>query len=562
MSVPWLNGLGIAGVAVLIVILRVLWPKETIQRRIARKRFETSVSEMRQGLDLLADERYDDAMAQFAAAATKTPSKPAPVLLRTYTLGLQGRQREALIDLRQALQRWPVETLPKRLLALAYLGAGQFDRSYASAQAAASEEPIMPAALRTLGDICRIIERYPEAERMYRAAMNHGETHPYSGLAWVLACQGRVEEAEDELSQAPERTLTLFESQLALAQIHANARRLQDALAVYQSLLARHSNVPRVLVPYGLTLLECDRVDEAKAVLSRAVTVSTEDPFAHCAMAAVLVEASDLAAASVHVREALRLWPGYGGARGVYGDVLKRAGRYEAAEEQYREALRLNPFLPDVHLRLAALLRTRGAFDEADEHEREAHRLRPTQPRPITQEVVSITTQALASGTMRAPGPRTEPPDDEPPDIDIELQPTIKRTPTKTDLTPPSTPATPSGPVPGDIAVFPGAALLYDESHESVFTQTLQTPNSPLDVLSFYRARMRADGWQNEGEQGSVLAHIDGVTLFFQRGPLVAQITIGLRPGLITAGTPPDSHMTYVVTSVAITANGDPLTKA
>ncbi|HKD77372.1 MAG TPA: tetratricopeptide repeat protein, partial [Ktedonobacterales bacterium] len=360
---PLLNGLVVAVLAVVLVVVRVLWPKDTLRRRREKKLFQQSVQEMLEGLDKLEDERYDEALALFKLAAVETPNKPAPVLLRVYVMGLQGQQREARIELRQSLQRWPINTLPKRLLALAYLGAGQYDRAYAAAAAAASEDPPSSAAMRTLGDICRLVERYPEAERAYLNAVKLGAPRPYAGLTWVLAAQGRVEDAEFELARAPDRVLALFEGQLALAQIHLQARRLQDAIDIYRALLQRYRNVPRIMVPYGVTLLEAHQIGKAHDVLASAANASEEDPFAHCALATVLVEQNDLAAAVAHVREALRLWPGYGSARGVYGDVLKRAGRYDAAEEQYREALRLNPFLPDVHLRLAALLRSKGEED-------------------------------------------------------------------------------------------------------------------------------------------------------------------------------------------------------
>src|SRR5579875_777454 len=180
------NGVFVTVLAIVLVMVRVLWPKETVQRWIANRRFATSVDEMRQGLEQLEDEHYEEALRLFQLAAKQTPNKPAPVLLRIYALGLQGRRREALAELRHALLRWPVETLPKRLLALAYLGAGNFDRAYSAGVAAATQEPISPAALRTLGDICRMMERYPEAERAYQQSVQMGMPCPYAGLAWVL----------------------------------------------------------------------------------------------------------------------------------------------------------------------------------------------------------------------------------------------------------------------------------------------------------------------------------------------------------------------------------------
>ncbi|MBA3822857.1 MAG: tetratricopeptide repeat protein [Ktedonobacterales bacterium] len=554
-----LNGLVVTVLAILLVMARVLWPKEAMQRWRDTRRFESSVREMREGLEKLEDERYDQALTLFATAAKRTPTKPAPVLLRIYALGLQGRQREALVELRGALGRWPVDTLPKRLLALAYVGAGQFDRAYATGTAAVEGDSPPPAALRTLGDICRIIERYPEAERAYNQSVRLGAPTPHAGLAWVQAAQGRIAEAEASLATAPPHELSLFEAQLALAQIHFNARRLDEALAVYQSLLAENAQVPRVLVPYGRALIEDVQMNEAQAVLERAVSIAADDPFAQCALAELLVERNNLAAATVHVREALRLWPGYGQARSVYGDVLKRNGRYDAAEEQYREALRANPFLAEAHLRLASLLRTRGAVDAAREHEREAHRLRPSAPLAVSQQVLAITTRAIREGTAPIPVPRTEPRQSPPVDVDIVLTPTRKRLPDRyTDGAPPPYRPLASAPIPppaasqlSDVAAFPGAVLLFDESRESIFTQTLRVAEPPDAVLSFYRGRMSREGWQLLREERSTLAHINGVTLHYRRGDQFADLTIGLRATRDPYNASTAPPLTYIVTYVS-----------
>ncbi len=553
------SGLFVAVLAVVIVIGRVLWPREWFQALRDERRFRTSVREMRQGMAQLDEERYDNAIALFKLAAEKTPGKPAPVLLRIYALGLQGRRREAAGELQRARQRWQSPTLPRRLLALAYLGAGEFDRAYVTAQEASEEQPIAPLAQKTLGDVCRIVERYPEAERAYLRATRMGVPRPYSGLAWALVSQGRVDEAEEELALAPQAVLRLFESQLALAQIHLQSRRLEDAVVIYQSLLQEHRDVPRVLVPYAQTLSEMNRFDEALQVLQHAVAVSSDDPFAHAAYANLLTEHGDLALATVNVRDALRLWPGYGTARSIYGDILKRASRYDAAEEQYRDALRLNPFLAETHTRLASLLRARGEVPEAQEHEREAQRLRPTTPRPITQEILALATQQLQmvapANTFVPTRPRSErtmagsmaPVDPAPAPVGAisgQSQPMFGMGTSQEGF---------AAPMPGfsrtDIAVYPGAALLFDESRDSFFTQTLQTDKPPRVVLTFYRQNMTQEGWQLMREEGSMLAHIEGITLRFRRGNQESAITVGFRPGHGEHGNAP-MRLTYIVTQV------------
>ncbi len=552
------SGLFVAIMAVVIVIGRVLWPKEWFAHMRNSHQFQSSVREMRQGLAMLETEHYAEALRLFEIAAQRTPRKPAPVLLRIYVLGLQGRRGEAAAELHRARQRWAPATLPRRLLALAELGAGEYDRAYQSAREAATQVPIVATALRTLGDVSRFLERYPEAERAYRGAMQLGSPTPSAGLAWVLAAQGRIAEAEEEISNAPAAILELFEARLTLAQIHFHARRLEDALSIYQSLLSEHGDVPRVLVPYGLTLLEAREFTTARAALEHAVAVSTEDPFAHAALAQLEIEQSDLARATLHVREALRLWPGYGAARGLYGDILKRASRYDAAEEQYREALRLNPFLAETHNRLASLLKTRGALTEAAEHQREAQRLRPAEPQPLTREILAITTREMAAvkvthsvipasqiPTRLRPARlglplrhQTAPPLTPPPAPPIAAHPPV--TP------PPATQSVQSGGNAGqppalaevglrsmsDIVVYPGAVLLADESRASSFWQTLQTDHAPRMVLDFYRQHLQSAGWTIVRESVSTLPQITGVTLLFARPGQEGTLTVGQRAQL------------------------------
>ncbi len=553
------SGLFVAIMAVVIVIGRVLWPKEWFAHLRNSQQFQSSVREMRQGLAMLESEHYAEALHLFEIAAQRTPRKPAPVLLRIYVLGLQGRRGEAAAELHRARQRWSPTTLPRRLLALAELGAGEYDRAYQSAREAATQLPIVATALRTLGDVSRFLERYPEAERAYRGAMQLGSPTPYAGLAWVLAAQGRIAEAEEVIANASAEILELFEARLTLAQIHFHARRLEDALSIYQALLTEHGDVPRVLVPYGLALLESREYTTARAALEHAVAVSTEDPFAHAALAQLEIEQSDLARATLHVREALRLWPGYGAARGLYGDILKRASRYDAAEEQYREALRLNPFLAETHNRLASLLKTRGALTEAAEHQREAQRLRPAEPQPLTREILAITTREMAAVKVtHSVVPASQ--------IPTRLRPARLGLPLRPQTTPPLTPppappivvhppdtlpsppqaTQPGGNVPqpqptiadvgirsmSDIVVYPGAILLADESRASSFWQTLQTDHAPRMVLDFYRQHLQSAGWTIVRESISTLPQITGVTLLFARPGQEGTLTVGQRAQL------------------------------
>ncbi|HKD74079.1 MAG TPA: hypothetical protein VKB76_01235, partial [Ktedonobacterales bacterium] len=115
---------------------------------------------------------------------------------------------------------------------------------------------------------------------------------------------------------------------------------------------------------------------------------------------------------------------------------------------------------------------------------------------------------------------------------------------------------TPSVPIPpqpamiSDIAVYPGAVLLLDESSVDVFSQTLQVNSPPRDVLTFYHHRMSDGGWHFIGQERSAYNFIDGITLHYRRGQQIAYITIGI-PLAGRQSHPISETITYIVTAIS-----------
>jgi Flp pilus assembly protein TadD len=78
-----------------------------------------------------------------------------------------------------------------------------------------------------------------------------------------------------------------------------------------------------------------------------------------------------------HLREALRLRPGYAEAHYNLGMALSRQGALGEATFHLREAVRLHPGNAVAHNNLGVLLARQGAFPEAVAQFREALRLDP-----------------------------------------------------------------------------------------------------------------------------------------------------------------------------------------
>ena len=81
-----------------------------------------------------------------------------------------------------------------------------------------------------------------------------------------------------------------------------------------------------------------------------------------------------------HLKEALRINPGYATAHHNLGVAYMRLGRVDEAIEQYRAALRIHPTFLEVHANLAVALQMQGKLAEAVRHYRAAIRLSPHHP--------------------------------------------------------------------------------------------------------------------------------------------------------------------------------------
>ncbi len=549
-----INGIIIAAAAVILVLGRILWPKEFFQSRKYGKQRDAAIVAMKYGLALLEDEQYEPAIKQFQYAAQQTPDTPAPALLRIYALGLQGYQSEARAELQSALLKWNAEDLPKRILAMAYLGAAKYDLAYETAFAAASGSNAVANSFKTLGDVCRISQRFPEAERAYQTAQAMQLEIPLTGLAYVLAAQGRIAEAEAILAAQNPRVLRLFESQLTLAFVHTQARRYSEAIEMYMAMLQQTPQSPRIIAPYGEALLDYGQVKEAYALLKQSVFASPDNPFLHTVFARACLEQNEAADAAYHVRLAIQIWPGFGAAQSVYGDIMKKNGRYEAAEEHYRKALELNPFLADTYEKLAALLRLRASFQEAAELEREAKRLRPDKPLRVTQETLAITTNNIATNKMPYILPQVKPEPEFNNDVIKIMAPTFRKLPMRLPEQPSIEPKSESVDAElsarsfSDIKVIPGAALLFDQSTSSFVTQTFQIRKPIDEVKEYYLKNMANDFWELKISSESIIQELQGETLEFAKIDSRALITIGIA---VKETKEYKEHITYIITHVS-----------
>ncbi len=171
---------------------------------------------------------------------------------------------------------------------------------------------------------------------------------------------------------------------------HVRQARYEDAVAAFEAALEEEPGFSRALVTLGFTLLELDRVAEARQRLEEAVRVAPLSSEAHNNLGLALgrqgageralalfrraVELDFLNAPARHnlglalfhsgapraalsaLAEAARLDPGRADYRNDYGFLLGRAGRPTDAIREYRAAVRLDPDHIPAHKNLGFAL--------------------------------------------------------------------------------------------------------------------------------------------------------------------------------------------------------------
>jgi Flp pilus assembly protein TadD len=132
-----------------------------------------------------------------------------------------------------------------------------------------------------------------------------------------------------------------------------------------------------IVLCLALTRQQLGYWQDSEALFRHALDVTRNNYLPHCALGNALCEKGRLEEATRHLREAIRLQPGFAGAHSLLGVVLAKRGQLDEAISQLQESLRLKPDSAEAHYNLGAALDGKGQIDEAIHQFQEALRLKP-----------------------------------------------------------------------------------------------------------------------------------------------------------------------------------------
>jgi tetratricopeptide (TPR) repeat protein len=142
------------------------------------------------------------------------------------------------------------------------------------------------------------------------------------------------------------------------------ARRLEDARAAFDVLLAQYPNEPNVHYPFGVFMLSQD-ADVALKEFKRELEISPLHFPAMVQMAFEYLKRDQYEDALPLAEKAVQLAPKLYAARNVLGRVLLEVGQVDRAVKELEEGVKLAPSSPEMHFALARAYTRAGKKQEA-----------------------------------------------------------------------------------------------------------------------------------------------------------------------------------------------------
>jgi len=243
--------------------------------------------------------------------------------------------------------------------------AGDIATACGAYQAILEREPLHAGVIHLLGLARQAEGDLGEAERLVRIALRLRDDPIFHGnLAFILHRAGRDVEAEAEYEAA----LALDPGLIDVVRNHAcflrERRRLEDALAAFERLIALNPEDGGSHVERAIVLVALGRHAEAERTYRRALELTPEHPGALINLGSLLVSEVRNAEAEVVFRRAVAAHPGNPEVWGSLGLALANLDRRDEAEVCYRRALELAPEHPITRINLSFVALGKGDFTE------------------------------------------------------------------------------------------------------------------------------------------------------------------------------------------------------
>ena len=277
----------------------------------------------------------------------------------------RGLNDEALTLLEQALALDPRNHEALYLLGFVLGDLGRHDEAGQATERAIQLNPALSSAAPNLA-LARKREEYVEAaqrEAPMEVVREATLTHYNLGLAFRKKAYYAEALREYELAVRGGEDRDLVEQ--AMAEVHLLRRDTPEALRLYNDLLTRLPDSPKLLNERGVALHQSGQYAEAQASYLAAVAIDPSYALSHNNLGVALYHGGNPSAANDAFQRALEVQPGLAKARLNQALLLYKGKRFPQALEAYRTVLVTEPENPVAWNGVGLVLAELKKFQEA-----------------------------------------------------------------------------------------------------------------------------------------------------------------------------------------------------
>ena len=228
------------------------------------------------------------------------------------------------------------------------------------------QNPTAPPAYYNLAVAYVQAGRYDEAQRNYAKALDLDPNYAlaHDGLGLLAQRRGALEAAAAHFQKAIDLDSTLAAASNNLGNIHYQNGALEKAAAAYQAAVRQAPEHIAFYINFARALRDLRELDQAVAVLLRAVDL---DPFSrevHAALGHLYAKNFRLEAAIAAYGEALRIAPS-ADLHIRIGDVYTRVEKLDEAVREYARAMELDRDNAEARYKLGAIYASYQRIPEA-----------------------------------------------------------------------------------------------------------------------------------------------------------------------------------------------------
>jgi len=358
----------------------------------------TAVPLSLQALSIAAQRRKDDPEAwhHLAVVARRIGDLPTAVNAFNQAFNLEPTNVQITVNFIQTLRR-----------------AGDSENALKVAQHAVEQGNEATPILALLGSLLIEIDDFDAAEPFLRRSVDEGQIpSAYGDLANVL--WDRSDDGDDEQREDREEAINLLRTAVGLPHVAKSTLDMlldlatedenEDAEQLLRAAGEKHPENPAVLTSLATFLIERDDPEEARAALTKLLSLPTrsldDDAFARRALLSLDLdtfeeryevaidqvnsgESSKQAEAAVFLREVIAKDPRYWQPHLMLALAVREAEGDAAALSHLMNAVRLRPNDAQIRQLIAAILRKQGRPREAVEHLRAVVALNPRDVDPV-----------------------------------------------------------------------------------------------------------------------------------------------------------------------------------